>query len=171
VKVTAADREQCSLDECTTLLSPKNTIGRCTEHKDPRWVAAECAEDDCTKKLNANNLAGLCLEHTDNNGRAKRLQRIYGISEAQYDAMLAAQDGVCAVCGQPPKPGGAGAAGRLHVDHDHACCPGNRSCGKCIRALLCQTCNHGLGNFYDDPALLRRAADYLERHSALAMMA
>lgn len=171
VKVTAAEREQCSLDGCTTLLSPKNTIGRCTPHKDPRWVAAVCAVDGCTKKLNANNLAGLCLEHTDNNGRSKRLQRMYGISAAQHDAMLAAQGGVCAVCGQPPKPGGVRAASNLHVDHDHACCPGRRSCGKCVRALLCLNCNNGLGHFSDDPALLRRAADYLERYAAVPVAA
>jgi hypothetical protein len=31
-----------------------------------------------------------------------------------------------------------------------------------VPRLLCLGCNTGLGNFKDDPALLRRAADYLE---------
>jgi len=26
----------------------------------------------------------------------------------------------------------------LHIDHDHACCPGKRSCGKCVRGALCR---------------------------------
>jgi hypothetical protein len=169
VPVDLAGRSQCPVEGCGKPLSLKNTVGRCEKHVLPRWVAAECAAEGCTKKLNVNNLAGLCTQHTDNNGRGKRLQRIYGISEAEYDAMLAAQNGVCAVCGQPPKPGGAGSASHLHVDHDHGCCPGNRSCGKCVRALLCLNCNNGLGHFSDNPALMRRAADYIERHAALTL--
>lgn len=31
------------------------------------------------------------------------------------------------------------------VDHDHACCSGDRSCGQCIRGMLCGSCNMGLG--------------------------
>lgn len=48
------------------------------------------------------------------------------------------------------------------VDHDHTCCPGNKSCGKCVRGVLCPKCNWGLGHFRDNPAYLRAAANYLE---------
>jgi hypothetical protein len=79
-------------------------------------------------------------------------ERAYGITKAQFEAMLAAQDHVCAIC---KSNGTNGRTGRtLHVDHDHIT---GRN-----RKLLCDNCNLGIGNFLDDPALLRRAADYLE---------
>lgn len=51
---------------------------------------------------------------------------------------------------------------KVVVDHDHSCCPGNRSCGECVRGVLCSRCNVGLGMFRDNPSYLRLAADYLE---------
>jgi hypothetical protein len=69
----------------------------------------------------------------------------------EYDAMLAAQGGVCAICGRPPKPGGR----RFHKDHDH-------KTGR-LRGLLCFTCNRYILGKYATVAKLRAAADYLER--------
>lgn len=51
----------------------------------------------------------------------------------------------------------------LHIDHDHVCCPGRNSCGKCIRGLLCRECNLGIGKLKDDPELLYRAIDYIAK--------
>ena len=81
----------------------------------------------------------------------------FGITLAEYEALLQKQGGRCAICGT--KPNGE----RLAVDHDHACCPGKRSCGKCVRGLLCGHCNRGLGHFNDREALLARALAYLSR--------
>lgn len=81
--------------------------------------------------------------------RDRYLRRTYGITEAQYDEMLEAQHGVCALCFRPPK------SRRLHVDHDHK--PPYR-----VRGLLCFRCNRALPD-YLDAEWLRRAADYLER--------
>lgn len=79
------------------------------------------------------------------------LKRKFGITPEAYDAMVAAQDGRCAICGtEDTRP-----FGRLGVDHDHRT-------GK-VRALLCHGCNAGIGRLNDDPDLLRKAADYLER--------
>jgi hypothetical protein len=88
--------------------------------------------------------------------RKSQLKR-YNLTLADYDDLLAAQGGVCAIC-KTSKPGGKG---QFRVDHDHACCPERmRSCGKCIRGLLCNYCNLHLAG--KDPQRLRAALKYLE---------
>ena len=47
------------------------------------------------------------------------------------------------------------------IDHDHTCCPGALSCGRCIRGLLCRKCNGLLGFAKDDVEILQRAINYL----------
>jgi hypothetical protein len=73
------------------------------------------------------------------------VKRNYNITIAQYNAMLAVQGGRCAICRCLPGAGGGGRCERLFVDHDHSCCAGDRSCGRCVRMLLCHRCNTGLG--------------------------
>lgn len=92
--------------------------------------------------------------------RVRNLAR-FGLTIEDYDRMLAEQNGVCMLCGRPPKPEGIKAESKLHADHDHA--TGQH------RDLLCSNCNKGLGCFGDDPALLRVAADYIERHRSVAV--
>src|SRR4051794_21172741 len=75
------------------------------------------------------------------------LRRTFGITQADYDALLAAQGGGCAICGK--RPGKIS----LHVDHDHVTDE--------VRGLLCVGCNNSLGQMHDEPRLLLRAADYL----------
>ena len=81
--------------------------------------------------------------------RTYHLTRRYGISATEADAMLADQGGVCGLCRAAPA---------VHVDHDHQ--------SGAVRDLLCFNCNGGLGQFRDDPALLRAAARYVEAHRA-----
>lgn len=90
--------------------------------------------------------------------RRKRLSR-YELTLSDYDRMLADQGGVCAGCGLTPEENGRSFA----VDHDHSCCPEDRSCGRCVRGLLCAGCNFAVGHSKDDPAVLRNLASYLER--------
>jgi hypothetical protein len=87
--------------------------------------------------------------------RANRLQQELGITQEDYDALLNAQGGTCAICHVPENKG------HLAVDHDHSCCSGRHSCGKCIRGLLCSKCNKGIGLLNDDPELLGAAVTYL----------
>lgn len=84
--------------------------------------------------------------------------RVHGLTKEQYDEIYLAQNGCCAICGRKPR--------QLVIDHDHACCPKEKSCGKCVRKLLCGTCNSGLGFFKDTPELLTKAAQYLKDHNA-----
>lgn len=89
--------------------------------------------------------------------RERNLRNVYGITPAQYDALLEMQGGACAICGGQPYEGRSFA-----VDHDHRCCPGQKSCGKCLRGLLCQECNMALGKVRDSKQLLLNAIRYLD---------
>lgn len=81
--------------------------------------------------------------------RNRRLQQLYGISTEIYDQIFETQGGKCLICGE---------ATELVVDHDH-------NTGK-VRGLLCNFCNVGLGNYLDNPELLKNAIRYLETHSS-----
>jgi hypothetical protein len=64
----------------------------------------------------------------------------------------------CHICGDDLawryRPGYAKRdSSRIHIDHDHRCCPGERSCGQCIRGLSHDHCNRELGHV---EALVRR---------------
>lgn len=77
----------------------------------------------------------------------------YGITRDDYREAWYRQDGKCAICRRPER------TARNHLlstDHDHVT-------GK-FRGLLCSHCNRGTGLFGDDPARLRAAAEYIERH-------
>lgn len=73
----------------------------------------------------------------------------YGLTYDQYQAIVAAQSGLCAICKETPV---------AVVDHDHAL-------GR-WRGVLCGNCNTGLGMFGDSPDRLRAAADYLAAFAA-----
>ena len=75
----------------------------------------------------------------------------YGITIEQWDEMVIAQTGRCAICDLPCD---------LVVDHCHE--------SSRVRELLCGTCNAGLGQFKDDPVRMRAAADYIERQQPAA---
>lgn len=89
--------------------------------------------------------------------RGYNLKRDYGITLEQYNTMLAAQNGACKIC-ENTSPGTRSQSVNFSVDHCHKT--------KRIRGLLCTSCNRGIGHFKDDPALMRRAADYLSSAKA-----
>lgn len=76
----------------------------------------------------------------------------YGITREERDQLLAAQGGVCKICGGLPHPNHQGS--QFHVDHCHRT-------GR-IRGILCGHCNTMLGLAMDDPDRLQAAIDYLK---------
>lgn len=87
--------------------------------------------------------------------RERNLRSRFGIGVADYDAVLAHQDGKCAICRAP-------ATKSLHVDHSHKT--------GIVRGLLCWRCNYGLSWYRDDPSLLSRASYYVARPPAVDVL-
>jgi hypothetical protein len=96
-------------------------------------------------------------EHVSAVSRARGLRRRFGMTVDQYDALLIAQGGTCAMCDKTPEQNGRA----LAVDHDHTCCPDRmKTCGACIRGLLCTVCNNRLG-ILEDRDFVAAATMYL----------
>lgn len=81
----------------------------------------------------------------------------YKITYQEYTDMWVSQEGICAICPDKIELNSK----NTHIDHDHSCCNKGNSCGKCVRGLLCQRCNLGLGYFRDSIENLLSAAEYL----------
>lgn len=134
---------------------------------------SEFHELDRTKnrtKLGYRRTCKTCYTHRSRDWNVKNpdryfdghLRRNFGITLADYNAMLDRQGGVCAICGGPPTDRRNRRRGkqlvfvaRLVVDHDH-------DTGR-VRGLLCGACNSAIGFLKDDPATVRSALAYLER--------
>ena len=76
----------------------------------------------------------------------------YRLRKEDYLRMAKAQNNKCAACK---------VAEIEVVDHNHMCCPGVKSCGKCVRALLCFKCNYIAGVLEKDSLILDRVREYL----------
>lgn len=83
--------------------------------------------------------------------RNQHLKATYGISSAEFDALLEQQGGHCALCPNVAK------RSALHVDHDHAT-------GQ-VRGLLCGGCNRVLGFIEARPGWTEAAHAYLKESS------
>lgn len=91
------------------------------------------------------------------NARAARLQREYGITLQEYEALLKQQNNCCAICscGEPKDKA-------FCVDHNHQT--------GAIRSLLCHRCNSALGLADESSARLRNMADYIDFHTNKALI-
>jgi hypothetical protein len=112
-------------------------------------------------RLKANNPEKFAEQQRRNNEYKKKMYQAdpeyhrwagihkkYKLTRQMYLDLLEQQGGTCAICNNPPKKNW------LAVDHDHACCPGIKSCGDCVRGLLCGSCNSFLGRVRENPETL-----------------
>jgi hypothetical protein len=121
-----------------------------------------CKTRGCFTKTSRRN--GLCNRCDYRECEKPKLHRGYNhnLPPGRLEELLEARGCACEICGVPLT------IDTVRVDHDHRCCPGRRrSCGKCIRGLLCSGCNTGLGQLGDTYATLKRAGEYLLRWERL----
>ena len=88
--------------------------------------------------------------------RSREVERRYGITLDEFDAMLERQGHKCAICEQPEsvQTTKSGVRRSLSIDHCH-------ETGK-VRGLLCMKCNSLIGHGDDNVETLRRAIEYLD---------
>lgn len=132
--------------QCATCKQTKPIEEFYPRRKHPGTYRAECK--DCGRVANDR----WHKEHKPYR-RSAQLKYNYGITLSDYETMLAAQNGACAICEKTVEANGK----YLSVDHNHKI--------GMVRALLCDQCNCGLGNFNENPLLMLRAIKYLEHHN------
>lgn len=85
--------------------------------------------------------------------RKHDLKRHYGMTPEEHNSLFTSQGSCCGACGSPD-PGRK--SGDWSTDHDHET--------GVVRGILCNGCNLALGHTKDDPARLRKLAEYIETH-------
>lgn len=95
--------------------------------------------------------------------RGYDMKKRFGMTWEDFDKRFAEQGFKCAGCGDIES---GEKSGSWHIDHDHSCCPlpNRKTCGKCVRGILCKTCNLSLGQVKDSITRLRGLALYLENY-------
>lgn len=89
-----------------------------------------------------------CRACSSAKSHAAMIEKTYGLTPDEYEALFRAQGGRCAICRARPK------SKRLAVDHDHK--------SGAVRGLLCSRCNRDLlGSAWDSLALVVALWHYL----------
>lgn len=117
---------------------------------DPEWQKKNREYMKEYRRKNAEKLAEWGKKYQQDNALRIRLRK-KGL-DAVHIERIEAHNGLCDICGNPPD----GKWGELAIDHCHN--------GGGFRGLLCSSCNMALGLFKDDPSILRKAAEYVEKH-------
>lgn len=151
--VSAAGRSKCP-EGCT-----------CKRHARPKKIRWESAEEkraydrEYMRKRRADpEIAEKGREASRDYVRRNPYWVKYRMSKDDWERMFARQGGKCYLCNDELI---RDSRKSTHIDHDHMCCPGDRTCGKCVRGIACSWCNQGIGQFRDDPDRMIRAASAL----------
>lgn len=120
---------------------PCQKCGGPVAHKTGIPVCKDCRVDDRTRPYK----------------RAMHIKSRYGVTQEEYDRLLALQRNQCAIC----KAKTPGSRGEWRIDHDHVT-------GQ-VRGLLCDGCNRGIGCLQDDPEIIAAAARYVARHRQMQL--
>lgn len=139
-------------DKQATRIRP--TCKECTNEAQREWKRKnpERALEGQHRRRACYKAAGKKYRNSAESRWKAHLKTRFGLTPEEYEAMLVAQFGLCAICGLPPQEGK-----RLTIDHCHK--------SNLIRSLLCNNCNTMLGMAQDNPAILRAGIKYLRLHS------
>ena len=129
----AANREHYEVSREQTLAARRQRYADDPQHREQ--VKAANRQRNQQKKAEQELLFPPLPKKKTMSNAERRLWRTYGLTQADYDLLAAAQNGVCAICERKPR-------GKLCVDHDHAT--------RQLRFLLCRSCNIGFGHFGDN---------------------
>ena len=135
-------RDSLGRKQCATCKEWKGVTRFGISSRSPDGRRGRC--DDCRTELEKTEDKYLNRKAILYNTSVDRLREIYE-----------SRDGTCHSCGTPDT------ITAIHVDHDHACCPGRTSCGECVRGMLCSTCNRILGLARDEVEVLNNLIAYL----------
>lgn len=150
----------CAYKGCKSLTAVKDL---CKQHNHQRLTRGELSPIREYEGLAPNGQCRGCgrvkPQRTQLCDRCRRLRYCYKVDRAWVRHKLQEQDG-CSGC-HTTDSGGKDWC----IDHDHACCPGSaKSCGACVRGVLCSLCNMALGSARDDAWVLRSLIRYKERY-------
>ena len=88
---------------------------------------------------------------------------LYKLTDEQYNQLLLDQNNSCKTC--KIEFDSTLNSTRPNIDHDHECCEGKRSCGKCVRGILCGSCNLLFGQLKDSIQTLQNMINYLKEYA------
>jgi len=100
-----------------------------------------------------------CHEYYVGGYRQITILKVYNLTPEQWETLFQSQDRCCLICKR-----GEDIVDRWCVDHNHLCCPGRISCGKCVRGILCLPCNRAIGLLGDDVQRVSNAVEYLKKY-------
>jgi hypothetical protein len=118
----------------------------------------ECRE--CQRADRIRYMAEVDLDDLAARRRESKYKSRFKKSLREVEAIFSAAGNACEACGSLGDE-----ASRLVLDHDHKCCPGEYTCGECIRGVLCRRCNVALGSIGDSIDALRGLLTYMEVRS------